>query len=150
MLRTVFTLVAIAVLLPHPARAQEWTAAQQEVWAFEEACWATQDPEAFMPCYADDFLGWGVGSTVPTRKADRRAFNARNFETEDIVFVHLQPLDVKVYDDIATVLYVATLTTKNKASGEETTVTQRWIDVCLKEDDRWAWIADHGVLISEN
>ena len=38
MRRTVFAALALAVFLPLAAQAQQWTAAQQEVWAFEEAC----------------------------------------------------------------------------------------------------------------
>lgn len=150
MRRTVFAALALAVFLPLAAQAQQWTAAQQEVWEFEEACWATQDLEVAMACFHDDFVGWGTNSTLPTSKADRRPFFARSFETEDMVFLHLKPLSIKVHGDVAIVLYLATVTTKNKASGKETTVTERWTDICLKEGDGWTWIADHGGAIPNN
>jgi ketosteroid isomerase-like protein len=150
MRRTVFAALALAVFLPLAAQAQQWTAAQQEVWEFEEACWATQDLEAAMACFHDDFLGWGIDYPVPTSKADRRTRNARRLETEETVFLYLKPLAVKVHGNVAIVLYLATYTTKNKATGEETTVTERWTDVCLKEGRGWTWIADHGGVISNN
>jgi ketosteroid isomerase-like protein len=146
--RTVFAALALAVFLPLAAQAQQWTATQQEVWEFEEACWATEDSEALMACFHDDYVGWAIGSSVPLSKEDRRPFAARSYETEDFVFLYLKPLAIKVHGNVAIVLYLATYTTKNKATGKETTVTQRWTDVCLKEGDGWTYIADHGVVIS--
>ncbi|MHC4709067.1 MAG: Cif family virulence factor [Planctomycetota bacterium] len=93
---------------------RERTAAQQEVWEFEEACWAGQDLEALLPCFHDDYFGWSIGSPVPLSKEDRRPFFARSFETEETVFLHLKPLAVKVHGNVAIVLYLATTTTKNK------------------------------------
>jgi ketosteroid isomerase-like protein len=151
MRRTVFAAVALAVFLPLAAQAQQWTAAQQEVWEFEEACWATQDLEVAMACFHDDFLGWGIPAyPVPTSKADRRPFFARDFETEETVFLYLKPLAIKMHGNVAIVLYLVTYTTKNKATGEETTATRRWTDICLKEGGRWTWIADHGGVIPNN
>ncbi len=150
MRRSVFAALALAVFLPLAAQAQQWTAAQQEVWEFEEACWATQDVEALMACFHDDFVGWGIGYPVPSSQADRRPFFARRFETEEIVFHYLKPLAIKVHGNVAIVLYLATSTTKNKATGEETTVTERWTDICLKGRDGWRWIADHGGVIPNN
>ena len=148
--RSLLTPLAVVIFMPLTAQAQEWTAAQQEVWEFEEACWASQDLEALMACFHDDFLGWGVGYPVPTSKADRGPRFARDLETEEMVYLNLKPLDVRVLDNVAIVLYLATYTSKNKATGKETTVTERWTDICLKEDNRWTWIADDGDLISTN
>jgi hypothetical protein len=144
------TVAALAITLPTTTRAQQWTPEQQEIWDFERACWSSQELESIMSCFHDDFLGWGLGSTVPTSKADRRPFFARSFETEEQVFLNLKPLAINVHGNVATVLYLATTTTKNKATGEETTVTERWTDICLREGDTWTWIADHGVRVSDN
>jgi hypothetical protein len=51
---------------------------------------------------------------------------------------------------MATALYIATYTQKNKETGEEKTLTERWTDVLVREGGRWSWIADHGVDISTN
>ena len=106
--------------------------------------------EALLPCFHDDFVGWGVGSTVPTTKPDRRPFYARDFETSEIVFQYLKPISVMVEGNMAVALYLATVTRKNKATGEESTTTERWTDVLLKRDGRWAWIADHGAPVSDD
>ena len=144
------TVAALAITLPTTTQAQQWTPEQQEIWDFERSCWSAQALESIMRCFHDDFLGWGLGSTVPTSKADRRPFFARNLETEDQVFLSLKPLAITVHGDVATVLYLATYTNKNKATGKERTVTERWTDVCLRQGGRWLWIADHGVLVSES
>jgi hypothetical protein len=49
---------------------------------------------------------------------------------------------------MAVVTYVQTSKTKNNATDEVEYSTQRWTDVCLKEDGKWTWISDHGVDIS--
>ena len=148
MRRTVLATLAFSVFLPLAAQAQQWTAAQREVWEFEKACWAAQEMDVIMPCFHDDYVGWAIGSSVPLSKEDRQPFFARSFETEETVFLNLKPLAITMYENMAIVLYISTYTAKNKVTGEETTVTQRWTDVCLKEGDRWAYIADHGVVIS--
>lgn len=148
--RTLVAVLALGVFLPLTAQAQQWTAEQQEVWEFEEACWASQDLESNMACFHDDFFGWGTDSPLPTSKADRRPFFARRFETQESVFLYLKPLAIHVHGDVAIVVYFAVNTLKNKASGEETTYVDRWTDICLKEGSRWMWIADHGSPVQEN
>ena len=167
MRRTLVASLALAVLVPLSAQAQQWTTEQQDVWEFEKACWEVftepreRDPDAYrmqraqaletiMACFHDDFVGWGMGRPVPTRKADRRPFFARSVETERTVFQHLQPLAINVHGNVAIVIYLATYTTRGlNAPHEEKTVTERWTDICLKEGNRWTWIADHGSLVSD-
>ena len=151
------TLVAAVVvaLLSAPAApvpAQQWSAEQQEVWDFEEACWRTEDVASTLPCFHDDFVGWGNpdGVGVPTSKADREASFTRSFATEETTWVRLKPLEIHVHGDMAVAIYIATITVKNKATGEETTATERWTDVCLRENGRWSWIADHGGVIESS
>ena len=143
-------LVATASLILTPVSAQEWTAEQEEVWEFEQACWATQELEVIMSCFHDDFLGWGLDNTLPTTKADRRPFFARSLETAEQVFLSLQRVAINVRGNTATVLYLATFTDRNRETDVETTRIERWTDIAVREGGRWSWIADHGVLISEN
>jgi hypothetical protein len=132
------------------ALGEQWTAEQKEVWEFEKSCWDPKDVEKGMACFHDDYVAWGPGSPAPLNKADRRAFLARELETSEIVFLYLKPLSIQLHGNMAIVLYVSTVTVRNKATGEETTTTERWTDVCLKEGDRWTWVADHGGAIQGN
>jgi ketosteroid isomerase-like protein len=142
---------ALAVLLPITAQAQEWTTEQQEVWAWEQSCWESNDLEFSMTCFHEDFVGWGGGNfPAPTSKADRRATFARSFETTDVVWRFLKPLHIKVHGDVAVLIYIAVMTEKNKATGEETTSTELWTDIALKENGTWAWIADHGTPVEDD
>jgi len=151
MIRTLIAVVALAVFLPLTAQAQEWTAEQQEIWEFEKACWDLEELEAGLACFHEDFIGWGTGElSVPTSKADRRALRVRALETQDATFLLLKPLDIKVHGNVAVVVYIATGSNKNKATGEETNFTQRWTDIALKEGDTWTWIADHGESLGED
>ena len=138
---------ALAVLLPITAQAQEWTAEQQEVWAWEQSCWESKDLEFTMTCFHEDFVGWGGGPIqfpAPTSKADRRATFARSFEITDTVWQYLKPLHIKIHGDVAVLIYLSVVTEKNKATEQETTSTELWTDIALKENGKWSWIADHG------
>lgn len=139
--------VLFALTSPSDGLAQQWSPAQQEVWAFEKACWEAKELELILSCFHDDFMGWGSANPLrqPTSKGDRRVMFARSLATGDVVFLHLQPVSIKVYGNTATALYVATVTTRNKTTGVEATETRRWTDVLLRDSsNRWRWIADHG------
>ena len=141
---------ALALFLPNTARSQDLTPAQQEIWDIEVACWEAKTSAEYMPCFHEDFVGWGLGSTVTTTKAQRALAFTYRFETEELVFLQLIPVDIIIHGNMAVVMYVANFTTKNRASGEEQNVTHRWTDIFVNDGDRWAWISDHGVDITAN
>jgi ketosteroid isomerase-like protein len=146
-----FIPAAIGLLvLAGAAEAQQWTTEEQELWEWEESCWASQDLDAIMTCFHEDFVGWGIDSSVPTTKEDRRPFFARDFETQELVFLSLKPLNIMIQGNMAVITYLATTTSHDVRTGQETTSTQRWTDVALRENGRWAWIADHGGTVSDN
>ena len=142
--------LGLLLVLAAPARAQEWNPGQQELWAWEKACWEAQDLAALMPCFHEDFVGWGINSTVPTTKEDRRPYFARGFESEETIFLALKPLHLMIRGDFAVVIYLSTVTSRDLKTGEETTTTQQWTDVAVRENGRWAWIADHGGAVSDD
>ncbi len=91
-------------------------------------------------------MGWGAANALqqPTSKLDRRVSFQRSIATTDMVALHLQPVSIKVYGNTAVVLYVATITTRNKSTDEVRTRTERWTDVLIRDtSNRWRWIADH-------
>jgi hypothetical protein len=99
-------------------------------------------------CFHEDFVGWGVGSTVPTTKEERRRSVTRADVNAERTTLQLVPVDIKVYGDIAVVLLVGTYSLKDRASGEETVTTERWLDVFHNDDGRWTWISDAGIDIT--
>ena len=136
-------IVVVALSASAPLPAQQWSAEQQEVWQFELGC--QESREARLACFHEDYLAWSDEEfTVPVDYSDAVAFANRFHDTSDIVWVHMKPMEISVHGNVAVVLMVGTWTIRNKTTGEETTRTERWTDVCMKENGRWAWIADHG------
>jgi ketosteroid isomerase-like protein len=138
---------AFVLFLPLTAQAQEWTPEQQELWAWESACWETRDLETIMSCFHEDFVGWGIGNPKPTTKAERRPTFAESFETTESVSLDLQPLEIKIHGNTAVLVYLATTVTRNKETGVETRAVEKWTDVAMREGGRWVWIADHGNVV---
>ena len=150
MIRTFLAVLAFSIFTPIESQAS-WTAEQKEIWEFEEACWETRDLEASQACFHEEYVGWALGAlSTPVTKANRKILDGRALETSEQTFIFLKPLQIQVHGNVAVVLYIATGTNKNKATGEETNFTHRWTDIVLKENGKWSWIADHGALIGED
>lgn len=147
MSRVPCAVLALVLMLPLTAQGQEWTAEQEALWAWEVACWETKDIESNMACFHEDFVGWGADSSVPTNKEDRRVTHARGFETSDQIYLFIKPLAIKIHGNTAVLEYLVTYTSRDKRTGSETTYTEQWTDVALRENGQWAWIADHGTPI---
>jgi hypothetical protein len=149
MRRILGIVLPLILLFPLRVQGQEWTAEQQDLWAWEVACWESRDLETTMACFHDDFIGWGAGTAEPTTKADRRPLFAESFDTNEQVSLDLQPLAINIQGNTAVLIYEATTVTRNKATGEETRSVERWTDVAMREGGRWSWIADHGTVVEE-
>ncbi len=150
-LRTLMSMLVAVVFLAASAptaRAQDMSEAEREVWEWGKACWGPEDLEPLMACFHEDYAGWIGGATVPFTKADRRAFFERFLETDERVFFHLRPLSVTVRNNMAVMLYVSHFTSRNKETGEETSVTQKWTDVVVKDGGTWYYIADHATTVN--
>lgn len=146
---TVAPIFAIAAfVLPGPAASQALSPALQEVWDVEVACWEAITTNEVMPCYHEDFAGWGLGDTVPSNREQRRRESALEFETSEVVLIQLNPFDIVVHDDMAVIMYVASITRRDRATGEVTTALERWTDVMVNDGGTWAWISDHGIDIT--
>ena len=142
--------VVSALLFPMFASAEDWTKEQQEVLAFEEACVTAKTADVLIGCFHQDYVGWGMGSTVPISKADLLKVIANDFESFDSDTLLFKPVSVIVKGNMAVVSYIQSGKTKNKATDEVEYYTQRWTDVCLKEGGKWTWISDHGVDLSSD
>ena len=144
---TVLVAIVVAALSASaPLPAQQWSAEQQEVWEFELSC--QDSKEAWIDCFHDDYVAWGDGELgVPTNKADAVSMGGRSWDVNERLFIHMKPVEINVRGNLAIALVIYTVTNRNRETGEVTTTSQAWTDVCLKENGRWSWIADHGTLI---
>ena len=140
------SVLATTLLIASPLRAQEWSAAQKEVWSHVEAYWAkdaARDVEGFMACFHADYLGWSVEDALPVNKATVRKFVEHQMKTTKVLVQNLQPVGVKILGDVAFVHYYWTRI-ETDAAGKEKPVSGRWTDILTKQGDKWVLIGDHG------
>ncbi len=143
-------ILAIVSLLPLTVFADDWTAEQREVLAWEEACINADNAKDFVDCFHEDFEGWGLNSAVPTTKSDRRALAENGFASFDADVLLFKPLSVIVKGNIAVINYITVAKVKNNDTDEITYETERWTDVAIKDGRQWTWIADHGEALSDD
>ena len=141
--------LAIAVLLLLPSAyliAQEWSAAQKEIWKVEEETVADiekGDVEKIMSYVHPDYRGSGHGSPLPIDKTIFRKQAEQMVKTYPARSMFLQPAAIQVFGNTAIVHYIATITLKS-VDGKEATSQAAYTDVFVKQGDKWLIVADNG------
>ena len=144
--RIVVAVLWLTVAASTPLLAQEWSAAQKDVWKNVEAYWALAaagDVEGFMAYVHADYLGWGYQSALPGDKASTRKWIEHDFNTAKTLVSEIKPVGIKIHGNIAFVHYYYSTVTKD-AEGKEKNVSGRWTDILMKQGDKWVMIGDHG------
>lgn len=139
----VLCLLSLAVA---PASAQEWSAAQKEVWKNVEAYWdlsAKGDLEGFLGYFHPDYRGWSYQSPVPGNKDVARKFLTYELATTKTVVYQITPVAIQVHGNFAFVAYYYSEIVKD-AEGKAKSRQGRWLDILTKQGDRWVMIGDHG------
>ena len=136
--------VAVLITLASHSWAEDWTKDELELLEWEESCLATSEFDAWLNCFHEDFVGWGMGYPAPQTKSERASLAADFFESTDGELVLFKPLSVQMYGDTAVINYVGTFKIVDKRTEEVTIETSMWTDVCMKDGGKWYWIADHG------
>jgi ketosteroid isomerase-like protein len=145
-MRRVILLVSLAALCTAPLLAQEWSAAQKEVWKNVETYWelaSSKDMEGFITYFHEDFSGWADGSPLPDSKDQRAKLIKYSFPKTTTLIQTLKPVAIKVHGNVAIVHYYYSMITKTD-DGEETPEQGRWTDILMKQGNKWAMIGDHG------
>ena len=138
---------AAALLAAVPGTAQEWSPEQQELVEFTRNCQTSK--EAWIDCFHPDYTAWGdMSFGVPVDKADVEAVGSFWWDTHERLALHIKPVSITVRGDFAVVLSLYTETTRNRETGEVFTRSEAWTDICVREGERWYWIADHGTEVS--
>ena len=135
-------LVAMAI----PASAQEWSAAQKEVWKNVQTYWdleAKHDLDGFMGYFHEDYVGWSKRSSFPGNKAQVRKWVAESHKNSKTIITDLSPLTINIFEDVAIVHYYYSQLTENK-EGKRTNEKGRWTDVLMKQGNKWVLIGDQG------
>ena len=137
-----------ALFISQLANAQEWSAAQREVWSFIQTCnehYVAKDEAAILDCFHEDFSGWLYGDTVPRNKSSIAKFLATDLEGETLAY-DLRPISIRVFGDFAIAHYSLTQALR-MPDGELVREEMIWTDIMLKQGNRWRWVADHGGVI---
>ena len=138
--------VCLVVLAAAPLRAQEWSAAQKDVWKSVEAYWAfdlTGDVEGFMGYVDPSYMGWSYESPVPMDKAAMKKFMVLDFQMTKTLAYDIKPVAIQVHGNFAFADYYYVNVSKN-AEGKTEEHKGRWTDILMKQGDRWVLIGDHG------
>lgn len=145
-IRVLLAALCLATFAPSPVSAQEWSAAQKEVWSNVEAYWALDEAgntDGFLGYFAEDYSGWSVDEALPGGKAMARKFIAHAHKSNKTLLTNLQPTAIKIHGDVAIVHYYWSQIVK-PADGKEVNRSGRWTDVLKKQGNKWVLIADHG------
>jgi ketosteroid isomerase-like protein len=140
--------LSFAGLGPSRLQAQEWSAAQKEVWKNVETYWdldAKRGVEKFMAYFHDDYLGWFNRDPMPHTKAETRKWVEHDFKTTTVLYQSIKPVAIKLHGNVAFVHYYYGRNIKD-AEGKEKVLRGRWTDILTKQEDKWVMIGDHGGL----
>jgi ketosteroid isomerase-like protein len=140
------SVVCLVVLFAAPLRAQEWSAAQKDVWKSVEAYWAfdlTADIEGFMSYVDPSYVGWSYESPVPEDKATVKKFMSLEYQLNKTLVYDIKPVAIQVHGNFAFADYYYMQLVKN-AEGKTEEHKGRWTDILMKQGDRWVLIGDHG------
>ena len=150
-MRTAFAGLALVVLLPVSASAQQWSAEQLEVWQVELDVWKMDlsGDRTWIDKYVhDDLLAWSNDELVPLSKSSIDKWY--RFENAGSKYpVHeLYPIGIVVNGNVAVVHYFYSLGEED-AKGERHTRRGSYTDVLVKENGTWRYLTWRGGLIEE-
>jgi ketosteroid isomerase-like protein len=142
----VLAVLCFILLVSTPVFAQEWSAAQKDVWKNVEAynaLGAQGDLEGFMAYFHADYRGWAYQNALPSDKASTRKFAEYDLKTTKTLVYDIKPVAIQIYGNVAFVHYYYTSLFKD-VEGKEKTSRGRWTDILMKQGDKWVMIGDHG------
>jgi ketosteroid isomerase-like protein len=142
----VLAVLCFVLLASTPVFAQEWSAAQKDVWKNVEAYWALYaqgDVEGFLAYFHTEYRGWSNQDALPGTKAIARKFLSYGMKNTKTLVYDVRPVAIQIYGDIAFVHYYYT-TIEKEVEGKAKTVSGRWTDILTKQGDKWVMIGDHG------
>jgi len=138
--------LSMLLLVPLNTFAQEWSAAQKDVWASVEAYWAFDaqgKTKEFLEYFDPDYAGWYNKNALPSTKASSTKFITYGHKATKTVVYDIQPVAIKLHGQFAFVHYYYSQVTKN-AEGKDEPNAGRWTDILTKRGDKWVLIGDSG------
>ncbi len=145
-IRGLVYVLAASVVLCGGVQAQDWSPAQQAVWANVQAYWDLDgkgDLEGFLAYFHEDYSGWSFDDPVPTGKASARKWLGYGYESGQTLEQEIMPLAIRIHGDVAIVQYYFVRAVQD-SDGKRRRETGNWTDVLLRQGDKWVLIADRG------
>jgi ketosteroid isomerase-like protein len=136
----------LLVLLAGSTMAQEWSAAQKEVWKNVEAYNALNmagDVEGYLAYVHPDYLGWDYKSSMPKNKAATRKWIEYQWKKNKFMLIELDPVGIQIHGNVAFAHYYFSVTFKD-SEGKDKNIAGRCTDILMKQGDKWLLIGDHG------
>jgi hypothetical protein len=135
-----------AAILAGPACAQGWTAEQQEVWQVEEQQWkmsAAEDLSWIDTLVHPNISFWDRAIPMPQNRASLTRWSRFSAANGSTLEQELLPISIAITGNVAVVNYYYTFVRENYKKDRET-VNGRYMDVLVKEDGRWKFLAWAG------
>ena len=126
--------------------AEEWSAAQKNVWKDVEAYWALEareDLRRFFSDFRPDDHGWSSPEANPAGKGSLRNQASPSSPKSKSLIREIRPVAIQIHGNFAFVRY-SYAETYTDAEGKEKAVSGRWSDVLMKRGDRWVLVGDHA------
>ena len=128
------------------ASAQTWSAEQQEIWRFEEQQWkmaAAKDLSWVDTMVHPNVSAWGTAQPAPQDKASLARWSKYDSSSNTVLEQEIFPISVVITGNIAVVNYRYMVASENYKKERET-VTGRYMDILVKENGRWLFLAWAG------
>ena len=144
--KSILIVLCLTLLSSAQLFGQEWSEEQKEAWKHVETgwdLWVKQDLEGLLATYHDDISDWNNQDALPANKILLRKNFAHQFKTIKVLIYDIQPVEIKIHDNVAIIHYYWSEITKN-AEGQETNLRGRFTDILMKEGDKWVLIGGSG------
>ncbi len=118
---------------------------QRELWARVDALWAWSrdgDTERIRAALHPRYVGWDLNAPLPHDRDD--AIRSVSSDAPALRAYALRPLSVEVYDARVGVVHYTYAATVGVDGEPPASVTGRWSEVYLKEDDVWNLVSVSG------
>ncbi len=124
---------------------QDLTGPEKEVLKLVEGNWeclAKKDLKEFLNNFHQDYIGYVNWRESPIDKEELAKAIINRMQTMMVTSYKIEPFSVKLYDNVAVVLYRCNL---NEADdkGQTFSADFRYTDVLLKTGEKWLIVAAH-------
>jgi ketosteroid isomerase-like protein len=133
------------MILNTSAKAQEWSAAQKEVWKVETDMWTAMtkgDAAAFLEYFHPDYMGWDDNNTLPSTKPEVQKWFQLYAQGRKVLDYSIKPVGIRIFGDVAILDYYYSMA--NEVDGKKKMEEGRWTDILMKQGTRWLLIGDNG------